>query len=288
MSDKDDKLAAKLALGEGVRILASHPCGLVALEKPEGLMSHPNAPEDRARSLIRADYDMKERRFHNLDKGPGEVFSEVFLLHRLDSATSGVILVSTSREILPAVRQAFERSKVSKVYNAIVRGRPAGIPKLWIDMVTRRHEGPGRHVRLAGGGGTPARTEQSLIRMDDNRFGLSLLLLKPLTGRTHQLRYQCTRRGHPILGDQNYGDFKFNRTFAKLPLPKRLFLHAVSIEIDFLHRGSMIRFEAESPLPDAFGQILTSNPDIHRLAVHIPNHHDLVKEQKRRLGRLEP
>jgi 23S rRNA-/tRNA-specific pseudouridylate synthase len=81
---------------------------------------------------------------------------------------------------------------------------------------------------------------------------LSVLELEPHTGRTHQLRVQCARRHLPILGDQNYGDFRRNREFSRRLGTDRLFLHARHVDVEFPLDGGKIRFDAESPLPPEF------------------------------------
>lgn len=273
-----------LALHPEAKVLATHPLGIVALEKPPGVLSHPNQPEDRDNSLIRADYDLDQRAYSGFAEG--SPWKRVFLVHRLDSATSGVILVCTNPELYPILIDSFSRGRVNKVYHAIVRGRPAGIPRIWIDRLERLPPKGGRPgpIRMRPGGGVPARTDQVLLRMDENRLGLALVMLKPITGRTHQLRVQCTSRGHPILGDRNYGDFTFNRRFAGLPYAKRLFLHSSSIELDFVVGGVGQAFVASSPLPPAFEQMLGPNKDLQQLIQSAPKSAEaMVKRQRRRI-----
>ena len=76
--------------------------------------------------------------------------------------------------------------------------------------------------------------------------------LDPKTGRSHQLRVQCARRGLPIVGDQTYGDFRLNREFARHTGLKRLFLHSLSTSINYELAGRDFSFSASAPLPGEF------------------------------------
>ncbi|WOO42786.1 RNA pseudouridine synthase [Rubellicoccus peritrichatus] len=282
MSEDITALERKLALGKGVRILKTDPCGLIALEKPPGIKSHPNDSKASEHCLINAEYDMNERRYYNL---VGEdCFDEVFLIHRLDSATSGVILICKSLEVQDAAQESFQRKRVKKLYQAIVKGRPRISHKTWIDRIERKGE---VHVRTHAGDSKTAQTDYNLLRMDDNRFDLALLLLQPVTGRTHQLRYQCKKHGHPILGDRNYGDFSFNKRFSKILEAKRLFLHASSIEIDLFKGDRRTVFSAESELPEAFNQILSFDKELQKkLNTITPS--EIIRIQQQRIGRVPP
>lgn len=83
-------------------------------------------------------------------------------------------------------------------------------------------------------------------------FSTSLLRLEPRTGRSHQLRVQCAKRGLPIVGDQTYGDFGLNRTLAKATGAKRLFLHSLETAFDYEFGGRKLKFKAVAPLPGEF------------------------------------
>lgn len=235
--------------GPGVRGLASHACGLIALEKPAGVLSHPNAASEEERALLRAHYDATAQCFQWTDGGGAE--RRVWLLHRLDSATSGLVLVATREATARAVRDAFEHHRVHKHYVAVVLGHPRDRQAVWRDTIdVRREDGV---VRASSrGGGAPAETRMRRVRLIPGPPALSVIELEPLTGRTHQLRVQCARRQLPILGDQNYGDFKRNRELARRFGTDRLFLHARRVELEFALDGARVRFEAESLLPPEF------------------------------------
>lgn len=86
-----------------------------------------------------------------------------------------------------------------------------------------------------------------------NLHGASLVEAQILTGRMHQIRVQLQNLGHPILGDDRYGDFALNRKFRDMGL-KRLFLHSASV--DFTLRATGRRYVVEAPLPDELKEVL--------------------------------
>jgi 23S rRNA-/tRNA-specific pseudouridylate synthase len=212
-------------------VLASHPCGLVALEKPPGLLAHPNRKGDRKQALLEAEYDLEAECYAWQQAGTAGRF---WLCNRLDSPTSGVLVGSVSEEAARLARLAFARHDVRKVYQAVVHGHPRRHQEMWTDNLQKvRRGGKVRARRGQGGSGSIARTRMRYLKKDYDGVGLHLLQLQPLTGRTHQLRVQCGMRHLPILGDRTYGDFAYNRRFfAEFPGVERLFLHAVETALD--------------------------------------------------------
>jgi len=221
---------------------------LAALEKPAGVLAHPNQPADRARSLLAAAYDEEAQVFSWV--GADGRAERLWLLHRLDSATSGVVLVARVAQVAEAVRAAFEARTVHKRYVAVVFGHAREKQALWRDALSvQREEGA---VRVLARGGAPAECRMRCLRALPGPPALSLLQLEPLTGRTHQLRVQCAARHLPILGDQTYGDFRRNREWARRLGSDRLFLHAAAVKLEFVAGGQQVGFAAEVPLPAAF------------------------------------
>ena len=175
-----------LPLNSGVKILASHECGLLALDKPTGLLAHPNhAGVKSSSAILKAPYNRQEECFYDL--GEKSSHDKVYLLNRIDSATSGIILVSLNLEVAQVMREMFERQRVEKTYLAILKGRPPGSPDIWVDRLQRASGGKGP-LHMQAGGHTVAKTRIQWLGFDENRLGLSLMRLIPYTGRTHQLR----------------------------------------------------------------------------------------------------
>lgn len=245
-----------LPLGRGVELLAWDAGGLAAFQKPAGVLSHPNRSGEESRSLLQARYDLEGEFFEWRSEGsPGAGPRRLWLLNRLDSATSGVILAAASGELAAEVRAQFQRKQVRKVYHALVFGAPRVESEVWRDRLAVEKRG-GRIRTTAHAGHVPAECGMTVVRRGAAEPRVSLLRLEPRTGRSHQLRVQCAKRGLPIVGDQTYGDFARNRAFAKAAGTKRLFLHASETAFTYEFRGRSTAFSAAAPLPREFEKFL--------------------------------
>ncbi len=239
-----------LPLAHTARVVAAEG-KLLALDKPPGIMTHPNREVDRNYSLLRAAYDHERECYHWPALAPGGP-SQLFLLNRIDSPTSGLVLAALDEETAIRGREAFANGEVDKTYYALVVGQPRPAKGVWVDRLMRQQASRGHHgVRMAVGGpnsqGVLSKTNYLSMETNPNAGALlSLLKLEPITGRTHQLRVQCGAHRHPIVGDATYGDFLFNREFGRRTGHKRLFLHAAQVRIPRLG------FAVESPLPREF------------------------------------
>ncbi len=248
MKGGDEGFWADVPLGPGVTRVALDANGLAALNKPEGVLSHPNSPRDVPRSLLRADYDLEDECFAWASPGGRR---RLWLLNRLDSATSGLILASTDGKLAAEVRAQFKRRQVRKTYQALVFGHPRLPSEAWRDSLEVRKHG-GKIRTIARAGRIQAECLMTLVRAGTGTPRLSLLRLEPVTGRSHQLRVQAAKRGMPIVGDQTYGNFAANRAFAKSGHPKRLFLHSHRVTFEYTLAGQVQEFSAEAPLPPEF------------------------------------
>ncbi len=237
-----------LPLNGGVKPLARDGNGLAAFDKSAGVLSHPNGSEDEARALLTCRYDKEAQCF--IWKTADGSERKLWLLNRLDSATSGVILTASSEKLAAAIRSHFANKQVRKVYNAIVFGKPQLKTELWHDLLAvKKSQG---QIRTSLVGNVPSETHFQLIRHTQKNFSTSLVRLEPRTGRSHQLRVQCAKRHLPIIGDQTYGDFGKNRTFAKAIKSKRLFLHSLETAFTYDFAGKSWPFKASAPLPPEF------------------------------------
>jgi len=179
----------------------------------------------------------------------------LWLLNRLDSATSGVILAAADGALAAEIRAQFKRKQVRKVYQALVFGRPRQSMEMWRDLLSIDKRG-GQIRTGSSGGHVPAESRMSLVRGGRGEPALTLVRLEPRTGRSHQLRVQCAKRGLPIVGDQTYGDFRANREFAKKAGTKRMFLHSLETNFEYEFRGQKFLFAARAPLPAEFEKSL--------------------------------
>ncbi len=212
---------------------------LLAVAKPDGVLSHPNPSGTRAACAFEGRYDPVARRFD----GPA---GQVWLVHRLDQDTSGVLLAARSEEVAAACRALFEQKCIRKSYAALVQGLPHPASGHWLDRLLKR-SGEGA-VRSAVGHGGPPNADLS-YRVGRNFPGARCCLLQIIlvTGRTHQIRVQAASRDHPVAGDRVYGNFGWNRDLRDRPRLRRLFLHALKLELPHPVGGKPMRIE--SPLP---------------------------------------
>ncbi len=253
MSAPAESFWATLPLGRDVVLLAHDGNGLAAFAKPAGVLSHPNEPGDERRALLTTNYTMEGEFFSWVDAVGAP--QKLWLLNRLDSATSGVILAAADGELANEVRAQFKKKRVRKIYHALLFGGPPHPVELWRDLLAVDKRG-GKIRTMTHAGHVPAECQMSVVRAKRAEPRLTLVKLEPRTGRSHQLRVQCAKRGVPIVGDQTYGDFARNREFAKAAGTKRLFLHSLETSFTYEWRGRTFSFAARAPQPAEFEKFL--------------------------------
>lgn len=147
------------------------------------------------------------------------------LVHRLDRETSGCLMVAKRRSYLRALHKLLRQGNVEKRYLALVRGHwDLGTQLLEDPLKTHHREGGERHVKVEEGGKSAA----SRFSPVQTFRAASLVEVEIHTGRTHQIRVQAAEAGHPLAGDEKYGDPDFNRRARAMGL-RRMFLHAHSL-----------------------------------------------------------
>ncbi len=230
--------------GTGVRVIKVGPAGLVALSKPTGIRSQPKEGGKDSMALLTCSYSLKDEAYHiPPDKGGGKVW----LLHRLDGGTSGVILVASEEQTAAEVKYAFAQHQVRKRYIAMVFGWPERVNAMWKDRIEVVKD-KGRVRARPGNGSWAEAVMKERSRGKGAAGGMSLLELEPKTGRTHQLRIQCSQRNLPIVGDRTYGDFEKNRIFTKSTGHQGMFLNAERVKVPL--RGNV--WEASVAVPSHF------------------------------------
>jgi tRNA pseudouridine65 synthase len=253
---RSDEFWTNLPLGREVVLLTRDANGLAAFNKPAGVLSHPNRAGEERRSLLTARYEMDGEFFEWTAPGPDAApLRRLWLLNRLDSATSGVILAAASAELAAEIRAHFKRKQVRKTYHALVFGAPRVPSEIWRDRLAVEKRG-GQIRTAAHAGHVPAESVMTVVRRGSGEAPCTLIRLEPRTGRSHQLRVQCAKRGLPIVGDQTYGDFGRNRAFAKTTGTKRLFLHSQETAFEYEFQGKRHVFSAAAPLPVEFEKFL--------------------------------
>jgi 23S rRNA pseudouridine955/2504/2580 synthase len=174
------------------------------------------------------------------------------LAHRLDRGTSGCLVLAKRRSALRVLHELLREGGVDKRYMALVKGRcPEDATTIDAPLVTRRVGGEAR-VKVDPSG----KEAQSSFRLLE-RFGktASLLEVSIATGRTHQIRVHAAHAGHPVAGDERYGDDDFNAYLKTFGL-RRMFLHAHSLSFTWPESGE--EFNASVPLPDELKSVLNA------------------------------
>lgn len=155
------------------------------------------------------------------------------LVHRLDKDTSGILLIARNRGVAEILLEKFKNKKINKTYLALIAGTPVKkIGEINLPLL-KKYQGKNEKVYVDEDG-KEAITQYKILSSQNN---ISLVELKPITGRTHQLRVHLKEIGYPILGDYKYGKRDHNAF-------KRLALHAFKIEIlDFFGENLAIKSE---------------------------------------------
>ncbi|MBA3660707.1 MAG: RluA family pseudouridine synthase [Gammaproteobacteria bacterium] len=162
------------------------------------------------------------------------------LAHRLDSETSGCLILAKKRGILKEIHTLLREGKMIKKYWALTKGE-WNENQLEVDFPLEKHyRQGGRHVVEVTGEGKSALTHFKVLQ---NFPGCQLVEATLFTGRTHQIRVHAAHSGHPIAGDDRYGESEFNKFVQKIGL-KRMFLHARVIEFTLPSLNQEIRVQA--------------------------------------------
>lgn len=214
---------------------------LIAVAKPDGLAAVPE--RDLAVDCL----------WRRLEAARGE---RLWAVHRLDKEVSGLILFARNAAAHRALSLAFERRETVKTYVALLQGVLAGESGT-VDAPIAQF-GSGRMGVRADG--KPSRSDWT-VRERTPRH--SLVELRPLTGRRHQLRVHCYHLGHPIAGDSRYGDPALQRATP------RLMLHAWTLRLPHPGGGELA---LEAPWPDSFRAVVNGlvTPDGPTLARSSP------------------
>lgn len=204
----------------------------LALNKPAGMPTQGDASGDR--SLVDWARDDLKRRYAK----PGNVF--VGLVHRLDRPVSGVVLLAKTSKGAGRLSEQFRNGTVEKVYWAIVEGSPEEEEGAWTDALVKDERR--NVVRVAEG--EEGRGATLGYRVLDRWRGRSWLEVRPISGRSHQIRVQLASRGLPILGDAKYGA---RSRVAASDGGHRIALHARSISLQHPTRPEAVSVTATVP-----------------------------------------
>jgi len=199
-----------------------HDPRLLVIDKPTGLLSVPGIGPEKADCLAAR---------------VATEFPGARIVHRLDRDTSGVIVMALDAEAHRNLSIQFQDRHVHKLYEALVIGTPTGHGGV-IDLPMRKDMVNTPLQVIDHEQGRRAVTHWRVIARDPDR---SRILLKPITGRSHQLRLHLKELGHPILGDDLYAP---PEVVAMAP---RLCLHARRLAFDHPGTGARVRFDSPAP-----------------------------------------
>jgi 23S rRNA pseudouridine955/2504/2580 synthase len=210
--------------------------GLLVVNKPSGLAVHGGS--GLSYGLIEALRALR----------PEAPFLE--LGHRLDRDTSGCIVIAKKRSVLRAFHELLREGGSDKRYLALLKGRWRGgerrVEAPLLKNVTQSGE---RMVKVSAEGKSALTIFRPLTVFKD----ATLVEAELITGRTHQVRVHAAHIGHPIAGDDKYGDEAFNKRMAEVGL-NRLFLHASAVSFTLPERGQVVSVSA--PLGDELRSVL--------------------------------
>ena len=214
---------------------------LLALNKPSGLASHGGS--GISHGAIEAMRALRPR-------------ESLELVHRLDRDTSGLLVIAKKRSALTELQALMReegddgsRPALRKRYLALLAGRmPDGVMSVDAPLHIGLRQGGERHVQVNAGG----KPSLSHFRVLERRGGHSYCEVRIETGRTHQIRVHAQHIGHPVAGDDKYGDEAVNKRLREQCGLKRLFLHAASLE--FALDGGRAEYVLDAPLaPELVG-----------------------------------
>jgi len=207
---------------------------LLVLDKPAGLVVHPGAGHRDDSIVQKLSFKFKDGDWPEPNR-PGVV-------HRLDRDTSGVLLLAKTPEALANLSEQFEYRKVEKIYHAIAEGdfrAKSGS----LESFLSRHPSSRTRFTVSGHG----RWASTNFRVLEPLRGATYVEVRPLTGRSHQIRVHLAHMGHPVVGDAVYGA-------KERPLARRQMLHAKSLTVTHPKTGRRVTWEA--PMPADFLTVL--------------------------------
>ena len=216
---------------------------MLVIDKPAGVVVHPAAgnPAGTVVNALLGRYPEWNELFSGVGARPG-------IVHRLDKDTSGCLVVAKTPDAQFKLGTAFAERKTAKTYLAIVRGEP---PRPYGELagMIGRHPVNRQKMALLERGGKEALTRYRVLRTGElEKRKVSLLEVKIMTGRTHQIRVHMASIGVPVLGDDLYGGVRG----VEFPVPRQM-LHAWRLSLPHPADGRVLEFV--SPVPADFREV---------------------------------
>ena len=209
---------------------------IIVVDKPAGLPVLPDGWENDADYLVA----LLEDEFGAHSEGPGR---GIWIVHRLDKTTSGVIVFARTAEAHRQLNRQFEQHEADKIYHAVLEGSPAWDEKI-AKHPLRANVGHKHRTAVDPRRGKPAETHFKVMKRYASQ---TLVQARLLTGRTHQIRVHAYAVGHPLLGDSLYGA-------SQTDLIERPALHAYVLTLTHPRSGQRVSYTA--PYPADFSRLL--------------------------------
>jgi 23S rRNA pseudouridine1911/1915/1917 synthase len=211
---------------------------IIAINKPAGLVVHPGAGQEKT-TVVSALLGHTRLSPIGAPTRPGVV-------HRLDKDTSGLMILAKTRDAHRKLSEAFAAHEIEKEYHALIQGHIVN-RKGRIEVAIERDKI--HRKRMKATSAEKGRMAISIFEVVEYLKSSSLVKVRILTGRTHQIRVHMAFTGHPLLGDVTYGGKKWERK-------SQHFLHSSRLALKHPITGKEMVFEA--PLPPAFAQMIES------------------------------
>ena len=205
---------------------------IIAINKKCGMVTHP-APGHYSGTFVNA------LLYHCQNLSPGSDPLRPGIVHRLDKETTGVLIAAKTMTAHQKLIELFSSRKMAKTYLSICLGHPANGQ---ISAPIGRHPFNRKEMAVIETGKEAISHITTLATSQD----LSLVMIKPKTGRTHQIRVHLKHVGCPILGDNTYGNTSLNERFET----QRVYLHAYRLE--FIHPITLEKMLIQAPIPEDF------------------------------------
>ena len=211
---------------------------LIVIEKPAGVASVPFTQKEAgtALDLIRAAWRANHRR---------ATATPLYVVHRLDKETSGLICFAKTRKAEAGLHGIFQRHLADRVYLALVHGELASC-RIESRLVPDRGDGLRGSARGNRGDAREGQHAVTLVEAVESFPVATLCRVRPQTGRTHQIRIQLAERGHPVVGDAVYTRDLW-RAGARLLSSPRMMLHAETLGFDHPITAERLHFDAGAP-----------------------------------------
>ena len=220
-----------------VRAMVTYEDGaVIAFDKPSGLACQTRNPDDHT----------LDRLLWAFARSNGK---RPYLVHRLDAATSGIMLAAKTKPARAALSKAFEARQVKKTYLALIGGHmPRRNLGQMMQSLHRVRTDDGMEITQVCPSISPdAKDARTDWRILDRKGDVALVRARPQTGRMHQIRVHFAHMGLPVLGDKIYGD--------AAPGP-RLMLHAETLDVPNSEGGRLV---LKAPLPEVFHEVMAEH-----------------------------